>query len=84
MLDNKTLLKWNLRYIRTRGHLEILQAGTGKSLGFVRNTFNPFGEYARTTEENERLVVEIKLPEADRGPVNIATLVSSHSSLGGY
>jgi hypothetical protein len=58
----------------TDGHLEVRDKN-GKSLGYVRNTVNSFGQYGLTNSADNRLIVSIDLEAAKSGAGDIKTKV---------
>lgn len=59
---------------RITGYLEAKDQN-GECVGYVRKTFNSFGEYGLTEDENERLLMSINLSDATSGAADIQTKV---------
>lgn len=66
----------------TEGYLQIwltgVDRGTTQPLGYIRNVYNPYGEYGTLTDDqSEALVVSIDLDDAATGTAGIKTVVST-------
>lgn len=64
----------------TDGHLEVRDK-SGKSLGYVRNTVNSYGQYGLTNSADNRLIVSVDLEAAKSGAGDIKTKNGPDSNL---